>query len=84
MKMIYLSKINSTVFRKGVRKKAYEKASLEHEQSKYKQDVFLDKNDKKDAYGIIKAMTPKTITQEQTKHSEIHDRKNHCVPIKEI
>ena len=68
----------------AVRKEAYEKASLEHEQSKDKQDIFLDKNDKKDADEIIKAMTPESVTQEQTKLLEIHDKTNHCVPIKEI
>ena len=51
----------------AVRKEAYEKASLEHEQSKDKQDIFLDKNDKKDADEIIKAMTSETLNQEQTK-----------------
>ena len=49
------------------RKEAYEKASLEHKQSKDKQDIFLEKNDKKDADEIIKAMSPETLTQEQTK-----------------
>ena len=39
------------------RKQAYEKASLEHEQSKDKQDIFLDNNPKY-ADEIIKAMTP--------------------------
>ena len=29
-------------------------------------------------------MTPETITQEQTKFLENHDKTNHCVPIKEI
>ena len=58
------------------------KASQEHKQSKDKQDIFLETNDKKDADEIIKAMTPDTLTQEQTKLSEIHDRTNHCVPIK--
>ena len=29
-------------------------------------------------------MTPKNLTQEQTKLLDIHDKKNHCVPIKEI
>ena len=67
----------------AVRKEAYEKSSLEHEKSKDKQDIFLDKNYKKDADEIIKAMTPKTLTQEQKKLLEIHDKKNHCVPIKE-
>ena len=62
-------------------KEAYEKASLEHEQSKDKQDVSLD-NNPKDVDGIIKAMTPKTLTQEQMKLLEIHYRTNHCVPIK--
>ena len=42
------------------RKEAYKKASLEHEQSKYKQDIFLD-NNQKYADEIIKAMTPKTL-----------------------
>ena len=32
----------------AVKKEAYEKSSLEHKQSKDKQDIFLDKNDKKD------------------------------------
>ena len=47
----------------AVGKEAYEKASLEHEQSKYKQDIFLD-NNPKDIDEIIKAMTPETLTQE--------------------
>ena len=51
----------------AVRKEAYEKASLEHEKSKDRQDIFLDKNDKKDVDEIIKAMTPETLTQEQKK-----------------
>ena len=68
----------------AVRNDAYDKASLEHEQSKDNQDIFLDKNDKKDADEIIKAMTPKNLTQEQTKILEIHDKTNRCVPIKEI
>ena len=38
------------------RKEAYEKASLEHEKSKDKQDIFLD-NNLKDADKIIKEMT---------------------------
>ena len=67
-----------------VRNEAYEKASLEHDKSKDRQDIFLDKNDKKDADKIIKAMTPKTLTQNQTKLLEIHDKTNHCVTIKEI
>ena len=71
-------------FSEAVRKEAYEKASFEHDQSKDKQDIFLDKNDKKDADEIIKAMTPKTLTQDQTKLLEIHYKTNHCVPIKEI
>ena len=29
-------------------------------------------------------MTPETLTQEQMKLLEIHDRTNHCLPIKEI
>ena len=29
-------------------------------------------------------MTPETLTQELTKLLDIHDRTNHCVPIKEI
>ena len=66
------------------RKEAYEKASLEHKQSKDKQDIFLEKNDKKDADEIIKDMTPKTLTQEQTNILEINDRTNHRVPIKSI
>ena len=68
----------------AVRKEAHEKASLEYEQSKDEKDIFLDKNDINDAGEIIKAMTPKTLTQEQKKLLEIHDKKNHCVPIKEI
>ena len=68
----------------AARKEAYEKASLEHEQSQDKQDIFIDKNDKKDTDEIIKAMTPKTLTQEQTKLLEIYDKTNHCLPIKEI
>ena len=66
----------------AVRKEAYEKASLEHKQSKDKQDIFLYKNDKKDADEIIKAMNPKNLTQEQTKLLEIYDNKNNCVSIK--
>ena len=62
---------------------AYEKASLENEQSKDKQGIFLY-NNPKDADEIIKVMTPKTLTQEQMKLVEIHERKNYCVPIKEI
>ena len=69
-------------FSEVVRKEAYEKASLEHEQSKDKQDILLDKNDKKNADKIIKAMTPKKLTQEQTELLEIHNKTNHCVPIK--
>ena len=68
----------------AVRKEAYKKASLEHKESKDKQDIFLDKNDKKYADEIIKAMTPENLTQDQTKLLEIHDKKNNCVPIKEI
>ena len=71
-------------FSEAVRKEAYEKASLEHKKSKDKQYIFLDKNYEKDADEIIKAMTPKTLTQEQTKLLEIHNRTNQCVPIKEI
>ena len=63
------------------RKEAYEKASLEHEQSKDKQDIFLDDNPK-DVDEIIKAITPETLTQDQMKLLEIHNRTNHCVPIK--
>ena len=63
------------------RKEAYEKASLKHNQSKDKQDIFLD-NNPMDVDEIIKAMTPETLTQEQIKLLEIHDRTNHCVPIK--
>ena len=29
-------------------------------------------------------MTPENLTQEQTKLLEIHEKKNHCVTIKEI
>ena len=65
------------------RKEAYEKASLEHEKSKDKQYIFLD-NNPKDVDEVIKAMTPKTQTQEQIQLLEIHDRTNHCLPIKEI
>ena len=67
----------------AVRKEAYEKASLEHEKSKDKKDIFLD-NNPKDVDETIKAMTPETLTQEQMKLLENHDRTNHCVPIKEI
>ena len=81
--MIYFGKKFDSVL-EVVRKEAYEKASLEHEQSKYKQDIFLDKNYKKDADEIIKSMTPETLTQEHMKPLEIHDKTNHCVPIKEI
>ena len=63
------------------RKEAYEKASLEHDQSKDKQDIFLD-NNPKDADEIIKAMTPENLTQEQMKLLEINDRTNHSVQIK--
>ena len=65
------------------RKEAYEKASLGHEQSKDKQDIFLD-NDPKDVDDIIKEMTPGTLTQDQMKSLYIHNRTNHCVPIKEM
>ena len=65
------------------RKEAYAKASLEHGKTKDKQDIFLD-NNTKDVDEIIKAMTPKTLTQQQMKLLEIHDQTNHCVPIKEI
>ena len=65
------------------RKEEYEKASLEHQQSKDKQDIILD-NNPKDVDEIIKAMTTKTLTQEEMKLLEIHDRTNHYVPIKEI
>ena len=58
-------------------------ASLEHKQSKYKQDIFPD-NNLKDGDEIIKAMNTKTLTQEHTKLLEIQDRTNHCMPIKEI
>ena len=68
----------------AVQKEAYEKASLEHEQSKDKQDIFIDRNDKKDMDEIIKAMTPENLTQEHTTLLEIHDKTNHCVTIKEI
>ena len=74
----------SDSFSEAIRKEAYEKASQEHKQSKDKQDIFLETNDKKDSYEIIKAMTPDTFTQEQTKLLEIHNRTNHCVSIKEI
>ena len=60
------------------RKEAYEKASLEHEQSNKKQDTFID-NNMKDVDGIIKETTPETLTQEQMKVLEIHDTTNHCV-----
>ena len=60
------------------RKEAYEKASLEHEQSNKKQDTFID-NNMKDVDGIIKETTPETLTQEQMKLLEIHDTTNHCV-----
>ena len=63
------------------RKEAYEKASLEHEQLKDKKDIFLDDNPK-DVDEIIKAITPETLTQDQMKLLEIHDRTNQCVPIK--
>ena len=58
-------------------------STLGNRQSKDEQDIFLDKNDEKDADEIIKAMTPKTLTQEQTKLLDIHNKTNHCVPIKE-
>ena len=48
------------------RKEAYEKASLDHKQSKDKQDIFFD-NNPKNADEIIKAMTPETLMQEQMK-----------------
>ena len=63
------------------RKEAYEKASLDQEESKDKQDIFLE-NNPKNMDEIIKAMTPKTLAQEQMKLLEIHDQKKHCVPIK--
>ena len=65
------------------RKEAYKKASLEHEKSNDKHDIFLDDNPK-DVDEIIKAMTPENLTQDQMKLLEIHDRTNHCVSIKEI
>ena len=61
----------------------YEKASLEDEKSKDKQDIFLD-NNPKDVDEIIKEMTLETLTQDQMKLLEIHNRTNHCSPIKEI
>ena len=64
-------------------KDAYDKSSLEYEQSKDKQDIFLE-NNPTDVNGIIKTMTHKTLTQEKMKLLEIHDRTNHCVLIKEI
>ena len=45
---------------------------MEHEQSKDKQYIFLD-DYPKDVDEIIKAITPKTLTQEQMKLLEIHD-----------
>ena len=63
------------------RKVAYEKAYLEDKESKDKQDICL-KNNPKDVDEIIKAMNPKTLTQEQIKLLEIYDKKNHCVSIK--
>ena len=80
---IYSSERSSTNPRNRKEKEACEKASLEHEESKDKPDVFLDNNPKYVDY-IIKAMTPETITQEKIKLLEIHYRKNHFVPIKEI
>ena len=65
------------------RKEAYEKASLEQEQSNDKQDIVID-NNPKDMDEIIKTMTPETLRQEQMKLLEIHDRTNHCAPIKEM
>ena len=65
------------------RKEEYERASLKHEQSKDKQDIFLDYNPK-DVDEIIKEMTPETLTQDHMKLLEIHDRTNLYVPIKEI
>ena len=62
------------------RKEAHEKASLEHEQSKDKPEIFLDDNTKI-VDEIIKAMTPENLTKEQMKLLETHDRTNHCVPI---
>ena len=50
-------------FSEAVRKEAYEKASPEHDQSKDKQNIFLDKNYKKDADEIIMAMTPEDLIQ---------------------
>ena len=65
------------------RKEAYEKASLDNEESKDKQDIFLENNSKY-VDDIIKEMTPKTLTQEQMKFLEIHNQTNHCMPTKEI
>ena len=65
------------------RKEAYEKASPEHEQSKDKQDILLEKNPK-DADEINRAMTPENLTQDHMKRLDIHDRTNLYVPIKEI
>ena len=56
---------------------------MEHEKSKHKQEIFID-NILKDMDEIIKAMTPETLTQDQMKILEIHDRTNHCMSIKEI
>ena len=62
--MIYPLERSLTNLRNWKRKEVYEKASLEHEQSKDKQDIFID-NNPKDVDEIIKAMTPETLTQEQ-------------------
>ena len=56
---------------------------MEHEESKDKQDIFLE-NNPKDVDEIIKGMTLGTLTQEQMILLEIHDRTNHYLPIKEI
>ena len=51
------------MYSEAERKEAYEKASLEHEQSKDKQNISPE-NNPKNVDEIIKAMTPETLTQE--------------------
>ena len=46
------------------RKEACDNASMDHKESKDKQDIFLENNPKY-VDKTIKAMTPKTLTQEQ-------------------
>ena len=81
--MIYPSEKKLDKYLEVERKEAYEKASPEHEQSKDKQDILLEKNPK-DVDKINRAMTPENLTQDHMKRLDIHDRTNLYVPIKEI